>query len=576
MPVYTSKNKNMMYAISEKDEKTDLIFQNYIAFPIFLEKVNEEYELKVKTYKPKYAFFGATDPYFFKSAFSYLKLLTTRVDINPDNYRQLTQMNLRINSKYLPWNEFYNFYLKDLALGLNVYIKQLFGTSEIYECNADTLDFNDLTILTKPISNANCKNKKSIFNRLFKFDGTKILSGYIGPDSYFDIYAEFENDNKNIDISPIMKNNLYMNNAAKYLRKNVEYKLNFVADHLVKLEPGFKGEITITNGQTTILLNSEHLTASISGKGYTIKSNKNAMVYFIGKLAYGFSQIKINKETGKSIKISNIPYNNPLIIDFGFEGYYPSALIMLQTRIGENGIIFIDNWYDKLKSTLVDGEELFIYYAGTEVNLKIEYLDNNLNNANNEFNIFLVPKNDGQNQAENALVIETEEISQGYVDVHFCEKDTNVKLSMEGINTGKKSYDFNDNNYKGEGPFSISRGSNKISFITDKDFVFTYSPYDITDEEFIEKRWILERQNLTDLIITEAKSKNDEDNMITIKFKPNYINSSTRYIILVASKDSQNTLDTFKNPCYIVDLLNRRPKGVLVDKIYSIGDEDRR
>ena len=573
MPVYTSKNKNMMYAISEKDEKTDLIFQNYIAFPIFLEKVNEEYELKVKTYKPKYAFFGATDPYFFKSAFSYLKLLTTSVDINPDNYRQLTPMNLRINSKYLPWYEFYNFYLKDLALGLNVYIKQLFGTSEIYECNADSLDFNDLTILTRPISNVNCKNKKSIFNRLFKFDGTKILSGYIGPDSYFDIYAEFENDNKNIDISPIMKNNLYMNNAAKYLRKNVEYKLNFVADHLVKLEPGFKGEITITNGQTTILLNSEHLTASISGKGYRIKSNKNAMVYFIGKLAYGFSQIKINKETGKSIKISNIPYNNPLIIDFGFEGYYPSALIMLQTRIGENGIIFIDNWYDKLKSTLVDGEELFIYYAGTEVNLKIEYLDNNLNNANNEFNIFLVPKNDGQNQAENALVIETEEISQGYVDVHFCEKDTNVKLSMEGINTGKKSYDFNDNDYKGEGPFSISRGSNKISFITDKDFVFTYSPYDMTDEEFIEKRWILERQNLTDLIITEAKSKNDEDNMITIKFKPNYINSSTRYIILVASKDSQNTLDTFKNPCYIVDLLNRRPKGVLVDKIYSIGDE---
>ena len=62
--------------------------------------------------------------------------------------------------------------------------------------------------------------------------------------------------------------------------------------------------------------------------------------------------------------------------------------------------------------------------------------------------------------------------------------------------------------------------------------------------------------------------------MITIKFKPNYINSSTRYIILVASKDSQNTLDTFKNPCYIVDLLNRRPKGVLVDKIYSIGDEE--
>ena len=96
----------------------------------------------------------------------------------------------------------------------------------------------------------------------------------------------------------------------------------------------------------------------------------------------------------------------------------------------------------------------------------------------------------------------------------------------------------------------------------------------MTDEEFIEKRWILERQNLTDLIITEAKSKNDEDNMITIKFKPNYINSSTRYIIVVAGQEGQNTEENFNNACYITDLLNRKPKGVLVDKIYSIGDEE--
>ena len=60
----------------------------------------------------------------------------------------------------------------------------------------------------------------------------------------------------------------------------------------------------------------------------------------------------------------------------------------------------------------------------------------------------------------------------------------------------------------------------------------------------------------------------------TIKFKPDYVNSSTRYIILVAGKDDQSKEETFKNAWYIIDLLNRKTKGVLVDKIYSIGDEE--
>ena len=191
----------------------------------------------------------------------------------------------------------------------------------------NSLDFKDLSLLTAPITKEKCENKKSILNRLFTFDGTKIISGNLGPDSYFDIYIEINNEDKdkNINISPIMERELQMTNTAKYLKKDVEYKLNFKADHLIKLEPGYDATITITNGQVTTTLSSKYPTATISGEGFTIKSDNDAMVYFLGKLPEVITQIKIKDEKGKIVKISNIPDVDLLLIDFGFEEYYPSA-----------------------------------------------------------------------------------------------------------------------------------------------------------------------------------------------------------------------------------------------------------
>jgi len=106
--------------------------------------------------------------------------------------------------------------------------------------------------LTTPISNVKCKNRKSIFNRLFTFDGTKILSGYVAPDSYFDIYVEInkEKESTNIDVSPIMSQQTKMNHASKYLRKNIQYNINFSLNHMIKLEQtGLDIEVTITKGE---------------------------------------------------------------------------------------------------------------------------------------------------------------------------------------------------------------------------------------------------------------------------------------------------------------------------------------
>ena len=77
---------------------------------------------------------------------------------------------------------------------------------------------------------------------------------------------------------------------------------------------------------------------------------------------------------------------------------------------------------------------------------------------------------------------------------------------------------------------------------------------------------------MDELKIGEIEKKNNKDNVIKIKFNPNYKQSSTRYIILIGQKNNVNTLDNFKDPCFIVDLLNKKPQGVLIDVIYDIGE----
>ena len=102
-----------------------------------------------------------------------------------------------------------------------------------------------------------------------------------------------------------MENELQTRNAAKFLKKEVEYKINFELNHLIKLEPGFNAEIKITRGSSIITINSQNPTEKVTGREYTIKSNNDAMVYFIGKLPDGFDKKEINliESKGKIIKI---------------------------------------------------------------------------------------------------------------------------------------------------------------------------------------------------------------------------------------------------------------------------------
>ena len=104
----------------------------------------------------------------------------------------------------------------------------------------------------------NEKNKKSVFNRLFSLDGIKILSGYITPDSYFDVYIDTDKgkESKNIDILPEKSKRSKANCTSKYLRKNIQYNISFSLNHMIKLEPGFEAEVIIKKGTTNYKLNS--------------------------------------------------------------------------------------------------------------------------------------------------------------------------------------------------------------------------------------------------------------------------------------------------------------------------------
>ena len=570
----TSNHRNMRYLFSENDNNTDYIIHNHFFQPIYIEKNENDCSIQVKKYSKNFAFFGAENPFLFNSIYNYYKRILNDEDgINIDNYIKLPQVNFRINSIFIPFFDFFNAYLIQSDIKINIYIKQLYGGSELYECDDDGYDIKNLDFLANPVSNVKCKNKKSLFNRLFNLEGTKILAGYITPDSYFDIYAEID-DNTSAVINPFpleeSEKILFggIKNNAKYLKKGVEYIINFELDHLIKLDPEFDAEIIISNKFQEKIINPQNPTLPVSGKEYTIQSNNDAMIYFIQKLPSNWYQTEIDIKNSKGKIITKYP-DKEVIIDFGFKNYIPSNIPLYSLYH------YIDNSYDRLKAKLVEGEKLYIY---SKENIDVSYRGNNLNNKNNDFNIFLVP-NDNE---ESYLIVKTVEKLNIKIkfDLFFCKEDTTLELSFIEENNQNKSI-ITDKTYK---TYSESmREYKKINehsfdiemiFKSNQSVVFTYSYYDLFDENIYKENnnFKKEREILSKSKIEEIVPKNERE--IKIKFTPHYKQSTTRYIILIAQKSSENTFENFKDACFVTGLLTQRPNGVKVEAIYDGGIDD--
>ena len=416
----------------------------------------------------------------------------------------------------------------------------------------------------------NSQNLKTAFNKMINFKTDRFLTGYLGPNSFYDIYFEYDDDSTNIDISALMER-IKLKNAGKYLKKNKEYNLNFVADNLVKLEYGMGATVSIYDGNKIIAtLNEEKPTSIIKGSNLKIKSDKNALVLFYGKTIMLQKEIDPN-QVGKNVEVE-VDGFLMYVIDFGFEGYGPTEILSYMSNSFEDrGAVYSENIYDKLKVKLVENEKLYLYYV-SDKSFTIKYVPN-LNHKNNDYTFIYIPKN----SSNKSLVINNLDKEKIRYQVNFCEAAHTIQMYYKAPESLEENLlEFNDSMRVID--YNISNHPHKLRFNSEEDFVFSYSFIDSIDSLFDKnQKWNNERKELTNLTIEEITKKYPNDNtsnIFTIKFRANYINSSTRYIIVIGTNNTNNTLENFNNPCYITKLANEKPEGIITINIIDVGEND--
>ena len=580
---YSSTEKNLQYVMSDKIEEFDFLIENSYKHPIYIKKSENEAYITIESFYPRYAFFGAATKELYKSYLSFFLRSSYGKDESekagvPIDAKRFSPINIRVNSNLNNFYDVFNFYIKDFEENVNVYINKIYGETELYECSDDSIDFKNLSFLTTPITN--CKNKRSLFNRLFSFKGNnKLLSGYLSPNSYFDVYIEYNDDENNIIKIPSVSENT-VNSASKYIRKDIEYKIDFDVDHMVKIEPKHNIEIIIYNKDETIILNTENPASKVEGKDYFVRTNIDTMIYFYGKLNSYIKQIRIDPEQkGKNIRIKSNYREIKFYycFDTGFEGYNPLNSEM-KNRVevdvyDEN--IYIENIYEKIKNKLVKNENLYFFYGNRKVNeakIKLEYLNETVANPNNDYTFHVIP----QNSKDKSLVLKNTRYYRIEMGVHLCKAQNEVKIyakkAQDSYDSGERRYIFypEDNEYKEIG---FDDSGILLRFESNEDFIFSYSYYDKTDSHSSKDDWEEERNALSDLNITNIID-NPESNIISIEFNPNYIKSTTKYIIIVASEGEDNSYENFNNPCYIAKLATDKPSGVKIENFFSAGEDN--
>ena len=574
LTTFSSQEKNMEYfTLSSPGEKTNIICQSNYPMIIYVDKVKKDNVISIKTYEGKYAFFLAfTNNDLLKA---YIDMIKRNNEEDEENIFNLKfPLNIRLNSDINTFYDFINLYFSDIKEKIIVYIKKFYGGTDLYECDFDIKEESDYSLITKPLPP--CKNKKSIFNRIIKLEDIKLLSGYLGPNSYFDIYLDIKEFPENKVINPIFNSIGYeeigFSYGAKYLEKDIEYTLNVTGRHIIKLEPGFEAEVEISDGLKKVILNPNKLTGEIEGQKIKIKSsNNNAMIYFYGKLYEEFNQIKIEPgNVGKNYKIT-FTNGGGYILDFGFKGYYFANLFDSIFINGDDEnqkrTIYLENIYDKLTEKLVDGENLYLYYSKYD-EAKIEYTSVNINPSNNEFTFNVIPKN---NEEEKTLIINSLNINKIRYQVYNCySPDNQIKMYYQS------SQDSSESEMDIIGDIiledNIKAGTTKFRFKSNEDFIFAYSFIDNFDKEVREK-WINERNETLNLTINKINKK-ENSNLYTINFNANYRNSSTRYIIVISPKNEEYTKETLSNPCFITKLVTEKSEQVKIINIANVGETE--
>ena len=405
------------------NKQYDFIAQNSYPFPIYVEKFENDIIIKIKIYNSRYTLFTSLNNNLFENYINFfLKKAISNKEQELFNFQQFP-LYFRINSDYFNFNEFFNFYLYEPDF--SICLKIFYGETDFYENNSDYIDKNDLSAITKPIYDS--ENNKTILNKILNLSGTKLIAGHLEHNSFFDLYIDLNDNNTDIEIIPF-KQGMYKN-TAKFIKKDIEYKLDFTANHLIKLETGFNANVTIyDNKGNNYILSPEDPTVEIHGSNFKIISNNDTMIFFYGKLFGNFKQYKIENEEGKNIEIK-INSNMNFAIDFGFEGYFLNDYISLSfLTFSEGGTFYMENIYEKLKTNLIKGENLYLYYISSVVQepFEINY-SSNINNPKNEYTFNVISTND----KNKSLIINNYHYDEIIFQINFCSSTSshNIKIN---------------------------------------------------------------------------------------------------------------------------------------------------
>ena len=482
---------------------------------------------------------------------------------------------------------------------INIYFKKYYGYSNIFEINLDSYNLNDISFITKPIKTY--EKEKSILNQLLTLTNNKFYSGYLDYQSLYDIYIDIEDDinDENQDrFVKMQKEDNPLNNLMKLFKPNIKYILDFEVEHLIKLDPNFNANIIIKDSEHNITLDkSNQVTTEIKGKNVEITTDSNAILYFYNTISSLTSKSEIYKNMFQhEIEPSNEKnllldikligdYRGELhyLIDVGFEGYAPFEYygfdLAKETCYGECTLVF-PNYYDKIKTELVEGEKIFVYYyidsdnpynITTELNPKYY---SSLKNINNKYTFLVVPPNI-EGEEEKNLFINFYDKKAINLQVHYCSKynydENKPTLNYYQIGRSKSTKEFDDQEI-----FSIEYWVYKLYrfyFTSKNEFVFSYFFTDKYDSVInSDSAWYDERKVSYELIIKKAEI-NFETNMAKIQAIPNYLYSSTKYFIIIGPKNDNFNLESFNDPCILVKLITENSTGVIIYETMNIGDE---
>ena len=427
------------------DKFTDTLTMNSIDYHsdyIYIDKSQDNNKVQLLNYESRYSYFYALDDSSLKNR--------TKIMKEKGYYSYFKRQNSDIGNIYDTFNKI----IFELEDKISIYFKKYFGNSNIYEINLESFNINDLFCLTKPIKTY--ENEKSILNQLTNLKKNKLYSGFLDLQTLYDIYIDIDNEE---NIIKMQEEDNSFNNLIKLFKSNINYILDFEVHHLIKLDPNFNAEVILTDSKKTIKLNNNNpITKEIKGNNVQITTNSTAILYFYNSISSLTStseiyknmfQYEIESKQEKNLYLDieligdNCGYIHYLI-DIGFKGYTPfeSQSFNFTREFCNEGhcSLYIPNYYDKIKTELVEGEKLFVYYyleSDNPHNLSTNHIAtyiSSLKNINNDQTFYVIPPNI-EGEEEKNLFINFNNKNKLSMQVNYCSKNdgTNPILNYYDI-----------------------------------------------------------------------------------------------------------------------------------------------